>query len=266
MAIKGKKKSQQRGSQGVRRPAAAPRPAVSTARRGKTPFYKTRDGMLILGIFVLVFLGVIAWLIGSARERQNELEASRTAIRQYTDQAEAALTQADTTIREMVSLAGPIDDAIETLEEDPAKWVTELQQVQGSLAQLLPASELIEVNQLFNEALALYGAAADTFALVPEARGDLQEQIFTRAAVQRDTASAIFETAIGVLNRIRTDKDLPAAGILPPAAPPSDMELPGDGSVEVPIGGTEEDTAEDSVEDEGDPAGAGGDENTGEGE
>lgn len=197
--------------------------------------------MLIIGIFVLVGLGVIAWLIGSARERAGELEASRTAIRLYSDQVEATLTAADTTIREMATLSGPSDEAVGTIEDDAEGWTTDLQQIQTGLSQVMPPTELLEVNQLFNEAMALYGAAADTFALVPEAGAGLRDQIFTRAAVQRDTASAIYESAIGVLNRMRSERDLPAAGILPPAGPAAgSMEVPSDGSIEVPVEGSEE--------------------------
>ncbi|MGI8775470.1 MAG: hypothetical protein ACR2KQ_10785 [Actinomycetota bacterium] len=241
MAIKGKKKSQSRGSQGTRRPASAPPPTPARSRR-HTPFFKTRDGMLIIGIFVLVFLGVIAWLIGSARERSQELDAERAALEQYSDQVGALLSQANDPIREMVAVTEPSEEVRETLAEDAEGWKTDLQQVQGSLAQILPDPQVIEVNQLFNEALALYSAAADTFALVPEARGNLRDQIFTRAAVQRDTASALFETAIGVLNRMRADRDMPASGLLPPAGPPAgSMEVPAGEEIEIPVeGGAEE--------------------------
>ena len=67
MAIKGKKKSQSRGSQGQRRPAAAPRP-VYTGRR-HTPWYKTTEGRLIGGMLIAVVVGVKIWLVADA---QNE--------------------------------------------------------------------------------------------------------------------------------------------------------------------------------------------------
>jgi len=249
MAIKGKKKSQQRGSQGVRRPAGAPRPAVGSSR-GRTPFYKTRDGMLILGIFVLVFLGVIAWLVGSARERSQELEASRAGLERYSEEAEKVIGTATTPIREMVELTQLDPEVVDSLKEDSERWTTELQQVQGSLAQIFPEPQVLEVNQLFNEAFALYGAAAETFALVPDAKGELRQQIFTRASVQRDTASALFETAIAVLNRMRSDKDLPASGLLPPAGP-SVPQMEDPSNVEIPVDeleGLEEDPAGDGAE------------------
>ncbi|MDQ3957514.1 MAG: hypothetical protein M3273_04245, partial [Actinomycetota bacterium] len=61
MAIKGKKKSQSRGSQGLRRPAAAPRP-VYTGRR-HTPWYKTTEGRLIGGILAAALIGIAIWLV-----------------------------------------------------------------------------------------------------------------------------------------------------------------------------------------------------------
>ena len=73
MAIKGKKKN--RGSS-PRRPAGAPRPAVSGARR-HTPFYRTRDGLFIIAIFVAVAIGVVVWLVTDAQSKARERDERR---------------------------------------------------------------------------------------------------------------------------------------------------------------------------------------------
>ena len=78
MAIKGKKKSQSRGSQGVRRPAAAPRPTVSARR--KTSWWRTRDGLLIGGIFLVVAIGVVVWLVISAQDRAEQREQEQATL------------------------------------------------------------------------------------------------------------------------------------------------------------------------------------------
>ncbi|MFN2389188.1 MAG: hypothetical protein ABR575_06220, partial [Actinomycetota bacterium] len=60
MAIKGKKKSQSRGSQGQRRPAAAPRPTY--APRRATRWYQTPAGRLAAITLGLLLLGTVFYV------------------------------------------------------------------------------------------------------------------------------------------------------------------------------------------------------------
>ncbi|HYO61272.1 MAG TPA: hypothetical protein VEU29_05185, partial [Actinomycetota bacterium] len=95
MAIKGKKKSQQRGSQGQRRPAAAPRP-VYTGRK-HTPWYKTNEGRLIGGLLIAVILGVTIWLVADAQNKSKERTATRESLEQYVK-----------TVRSFTNALGPV--------------------------------------------------------------------------------------------------------------------------------------------------------------
>ncbi|HEU4481362.1 MAG TPA: hypothetical protein VFS18_05705, partial [Actinomycetota bacterium] len=137
MAIKGKKKS--RGSQGVRRPAAAPRPVVTGTRR-HTPWYRTRDGMLIGGIFLLVGIGVIVWLIGSAREDARELEQEQAVLEDYTTDVGGALEAAGAPASEMAAVTSDTArEDLDALAEDAEGWVTSFQEAQTRLTQVFPA-------------------------------------------------------------------------------------------------------------------------------
>ena len=214
MAIKGKKKN--RGSQGVRRPAQAPRPAY--APRARTPFYKTRDGMILLGILGLVAIGTIIWMIGSARNEAKELEDRQAQLETYDDQIQGVLQQATPVAQEMAEIqAVPADEkGLEDLASDSERWVTDLQQFQTQASQVFPAPEVEGINELFNEALTLYVSAAQTFALVPDAEGDLQAQILARAVTQRDTAAELWTSAITVLDTLRSNAEMSASGLRPP--------------------------------------------------
>lgn len=234
MAIKGKKKPQRRGAQGSRRPAAAPRPAP--AARRKTPWYRTRDGMLILGVFLVVLMGVGIWLVASARERAAATEARRDSLDRYTSQIQSALTGATTPVTEMNLAATPPRGAdVDELAGNTDGWIEALRAAQTEVVQIFPEREIEPVNQLFNEALSLYISSAQTFALLPDVRGETRQQLFSRAADQRDTATALWASAIGVLDQMRRDLDLRGSGLQAPSAPAPAPQAPEGEEVEVPV-------------------------------
>lgn len=258
MAIKGKKKN--RGSQGVRRPAEAPRPAY--APRARTPFYKTRDGMILMGILGAVAIGTIIWLIGSAQNEAKELEARQAQLETYDDQIEGVLQQATPVAQDMASVqAPPADaDAADDLAADSERWIADLQQSQTQVSQILPAPEVESINELFNEALSLYVAAAQTFALVPEAEGRLQADIHTRAVAQRDTAAAVWTSAIDVLDTLRSSAELSASGLRPPVSAsqvPDPNASPGTEVIIPPEGAEEPETGDSSGGGDGQGGGGG---------
>lgn len=246
MAIKGKKKT--RGAQGVRRPAAAPRPQISPKRR-HTPFYKTRDGIILLSIFGLVAIGTVVWLVMSAQNEAKELEAQQAALEQYTDQIGPVLQSAAATANEMTGVTEVPENAADLTEQSEG-WITDLQGAQTGLSGVVPAPEVDPVNQLFNESISLYVASAETFALVPKADEELQADLFTRATVQRDTASAVWASAIDALDEIRDLRDLGSSGLnAPQPAPPDPLEAQPGAEVTIP--------AEEPADGAEDPAGTG---------
>lgn len=267
MAIKGKKKN--RGSQGVRRPAQAPRPAY--APRARTPFYKTRDGLIMIGILAAVALGTIIWLIGSARAEAKELEDRQAQLETYDDQIAGVLQQATPVAQEMGSVSAlPADkEGFEDLAADSERWITDLQQFQTLTSQVFPAPEVESVNELFNQALSLYVASAQTFALVPDAEGDLQASIHARAVAQRDAAAGVWTSAIAVLDTLRSNAEMSASGLRPPtgatqvpdplASPGTQVTIPPEGEGDAETGDGSEGEGQGGNKDgkKGDDAGSG---------
>lgn len=225
MAIKGKKKS--RGGAPPRRPAGAPRPVV-TSGRSKTPWYRTRDGILILSIFVLVAIGVAIWLYSSAREEARQLEAKQDALQAYTEQVGPVLQSASEAAGAMTALTQlPEGEELTGIQEDVAQWQAAVQQAQVSLTSIVAPPEAEATHQLFNEAFALYGSAASTFGQVSEAKGEIVGQLFATASTQRDLATSIFESAIAGFDTLRDELDLPASRLSAPTQIGGAMSDPG---------------------------------------
>ena len=227
MAIKGKKKSQSRGSQGVRRPAAAPRP-TATARR-KTSWWRTRDGLLIGGIFLVVAIGVVVWLVVSAQDRAKQLEEEQTALEQYTAALQPTLDAITPPASEMISLtAMPAEEDLDEVVDNADQWVTDLQSAQALVQQQFAPEGAQPVNDLVAEAIGLYITAAQSFASLPDAEGDTRSLIFTSATAERDSAGRVLSGAIGALDSLRDEKDLGASGLRSPSdlPPPAPTEAP----------------------------------------
>lgn len=246
MAIKGKKRSRKRGSQGARRPAQAPRPEPVRYRK-RHAWYKTPLGIGMVAIFGLVAIGLIIWAIAEARENARELEERQEVLEEYSQQAREALAPAGETVAEMSALTFD-EEALDGLARDAEGWAQSLQETQAAVSQIFGGEEVQSVNELFNEALALYVNAANTFQRVPDIdRRGLQEQFFNQAANVRDTASALYQSAVDVLNQLRNDADLGASGIQAPSPAqagqpelPEDLELPEDGGEVIEIPGDED--------------------------
>lgn len=211
--------------------------------------------MILLGILGVVAIGTIVWLVMSAQNEAKELEAQQSVLEQYTDQVEPTLQTASATAQEMLALTA-IPETVEDLTEDSTTWVTNLQGAQTQLSQIFPAPEIDPVNQLFNEAISLYVASAETFGLVPKAEAELQQEIFTRATVQRDSASAVLASAIAALDEFRDLRDLGRSGLDAPQAPQPDP-LGAQPGAEVTIP-PPDDPAEDGAAEDGGAEGDGG--------
>ena len=220
MAIKGKKKSQSRGSQGVRRPAAAPKPTVQARR--KTSFWRTRDGLLIGGIFVVVAIGVVVWLIVSAQDRAKQLEQEQREIETYTTSVGSATQAANAPVGEMLAVTAvpETDEDLEALATDADQWITDLQTAQAAVTQQFAPELMQPTNSMFSEAIGLYITAAQTYKLVPDAEGKLRDDIFAQASAQLAAGNQVFGTAIDNLDVIRAEKDIGASGLRSPAEMP----------------------------------------------
>lgn len=217
MAIKGKKKSQTRGSQGQRRPAAAPRP-VYTGRK-HVPWYKTTEGRLIGGMVIAVIVGVSIWLIADAQNRAEQRTATRESLEEYATSVRAFATTIAPVAEEMGAV--PADPEAETLEKDSGKWSTDLTAAQGQVTVLTPPDEAALANKLFLESLNSFLAAARTYESAATADGDLRGQLLTQATQQREQAATLFTLAVEALDNELIDVGGDSSGLsIPQGNPP----------------------------------------------
>lgn len=253
MAIKGKKKSK---GGAPRRPAAAPRPQVSGVRK-HTPFYRTRDGMFIVGIFVLVAIGVVVWLVGNAQKESRELERRQTVVEQFTDQVQPTLTSINDAAEELsaVQALPATPEETDALKQDIATWKTAFQDAQIALSQIFSGPEVDPINQLFNEAMGLYGNSITLLEQLVDSDlpADQQEQIFINFSTQRGIATAMFSSAIGAFDALRAEMELGSSGLSAPAAVAPQQEMPEDivspgAEVTIPPSDESHDDSEDGTE------------------
>ena len=218
MAINGKKKAGSRGSGGARRPAQAPRP-VATARRGPTPFYRTRDGMFIIGILVIVAIGTIIWAIGSARNEAKLVEQQADVLDDYTNQIRGVLQPVNQPATEMATVPTATSaKLVKQLENRSERWRSSFSSAQEALAGVLPEDDVAAVHGLMAQAILGYTNAADTFALVPKADEELQNDLLLRGAAQNAQAGEVLANAIAVLDQLRGDVDLGPSGLRSPTS------------------------------------------------
>jgi hypothetical protein len=207
--------------------------------------------MLIGGIFLVVFIGVIVWLVVSAQDRAEQLELEQTTLDTYTDGLSPVVESVIPTATDMIELTTlPEGDALDSLAKDAKTWATDLQSAQALVQQQFAPEEAQAVNDLLTESIGLYIASAQTFELVPDAEGALRDNLFTRATDQRDAAGRVMSGAIGALDSLRNEKDLGASGLRSPAdLPPPAPSAPASPEAEVsPEAGASP----------GEPAGGGG--------
>ncbi|MDQ3914122.1 MAG: hypothetical protein M3323_02150 [Actinomycetota bacterium] len=204
MAIKGKKKSQTRGSQGQRRPAAAPRP-VYTGRK-HTPWYKKTEGRLIGGMIVAVIVGVGIWLIADAQNKSKERTQQREALEGYVTSVRAFATTIGPVAEEM-SLVSAAEPDFEALEKDAAKWTEDLTAAQAQAATLQAPDGADVANDLFLQSLASYAAAARTFESVADAGGDLRTELLAQAVEEREQAATLFGLGVDALDEALVEVD-----------------------------------------------------------
>jgi hypothetical protein len=234
VAIKGKKKSQSRGSQGQRRPAAAPRP-VYTGRK-PTPWYKTTEGRLIGGMIVAVIVGVSIWAIADAQNKSKERTERREALEGYVASVRAFATSLGPVAEEM-SLVATGEPDFEALEKDAPAWSEDLAAAQAQIATLQPPDGADVVNDLFLQSLASYSSAARTFESVADADGDLRNELLAQGNEEVDQAAMLFGLAVDALDEelIEVDGDLSNLTIPQGAPEPPLGEDPASSTIEVPL-------------------------------
>jgi hypothetical protein len=218
MALKGKKKSQSRGSQGRRRPAAAPRPAL--APRAPRRWYRTTTGRAVAAIVAVALVGGIVAAIIGARSGAGDLERRQGSLRNFTGEVRVVL-------QELRTAAGAMSEApvtpegadLDELRENARLWARTIQSAQGRLVSIAPARGTAVAQRLFAQSAQLYASAATTYGLVDRAGAAVSDDLLRRAAEQRDQASGIWQTATELLDAERRAADLGPSALSPPSVP-----------------------------------------------
>src|SRR5918999_413249 len=184
MALKGKKKSQSRGSQGRRRPAAAPRPAL--APRAPRRWYRTTSGRAVAAIVAVALVGGIVAAIIGARSGAGDLQRRQGSLRTFTGEVRVVL-------QELRVAAGAMSEApvtaeggeLDELRASTRGWARTIQSAQGRLVSIAPARGTELAQRLFAQSTQLYGSAATTYGLVDRAGAALSDDLLRRAAERR---------------------------------------------------------------------------------
>ena len=249
MAIKGKKKSQKRGSQGARRPAAPPRPAV--ARKNTLPWYKNPRVIAALGTLAIILIGVLVWQISSNADEAKKLERQQEALDDYTDQMRGIVQNLRAPAQSMAAAPPTIEDeaAAEQLATDAEGWAKDFETALADIGKIVPSDQgsITHAHNLYNQAIQIYLTAAQALQLAADTEGDAQQQALSLSSTQRAEATAVWTEATAILDEDRsaaeldpsgvTAPDTPAAGGAPGTAPgeippgeiPTDIPLPEDG-------------------------------------
>lgn len=216
MAIKGKKKSQSRGSQARRRPAAAPR---AIAVRQRTPWYRTPQGRAAIVVFLLIVIGVVTGLILHAKSNSSKLADRQDVVERYTGSVRSLLQTMTPAGSEMATAATDPNDAasILALKKSAKGWKDTLNQASDEAGTLRPPTSAATADSLFQQSVALYLSAAQLYALVPDANDATRPQLLANATTVRDQANQLWANAISTLDDLRSRLKMAPSGLRSPA-------------------------------------------------
>lgn len=225
MAIKGKKKSQARGSHARRRPAAAPRPTVPA--RQAVPWYRTPRGQLIALVVGVLVLSLAVWAIAAWRSNAADLDSEREQLSGFTSEMRAALQLVKQPASEMSEAPTRSKGDVGSLDKDSSAWLAALTSAQQQL-QVPRSGAVDDIGAVYAQAVNGYAGAARSYQLATEVDPALADQALARAGEQRDQAAALWTVATELLDAERAEVGLG----------PSRITAPAEGSSTIPAGGT----------------------------
>lgn len=221
MAIKGKKKQQSRGSQARRRPAMAPRAPYTQSAH--VPWYRTAGGRVAAAILVVVLIAAVGGSIAVINSNNNADEGKRQAVQDYTDRVRNTLTALTQPASAMAAFPpNPTEQDLEQLPDAVDQWREGFRNAQSGSGDLKPPADLRNINVLFIESIIEYDSAADAYRAVTRIRGDsrqdriLRELTLRNAGEDRTRATAIWTTAVALLDEEREELGLDASQMTNP--------------------------------------------------
>ncbi len=193
---------------------------------------------MIAGIVAAVLVGVIIWAVADAQKEAEELAGRQDALEGFTSELRAVLQTVSPPADEMAAVPPTSQEAdLKTVATDAREWQQTFTAAQTDAAAIIPPDGAEVAHRLVSQSLSIYSQAAETYALVPTADKSLQDSLLRSAAAQRDHASALFGTAIEVLDDERIEADMGVAQLEAPGireiptqpAPQTEVEIPSGG-------------------------------------
>jgi hypothetical protein len=217
MAIKGKKKSQTRGSQTRRRPATAPR--VVTTRQAHVPWYQTSGGRVVAAIVIVLLLAGIGIAIAQVNASGNRRERRQEALDDYTGEIRDIALAANPAAAQMQQLLGkpPGDDEqqLKDLRKQAEGWVGTFTGARPG-PKLRAPKGLPSLSGLFGRSIDAYASAATTYQLAAKAPEEDRAGLLTLAGQQQQIAAGVWVSAVDVLDQERLEAGMRASGIEAP--------------------------------------------------
>ena len=213
MALKGKKKSRDRGSQARRRPAAAPRPSYGA--REKVRWYQTTQGLVIAFLVAATAIIFVWWWVADSRSDAEALETTQEQLQTFTTDLRTIVQNLTPLTTEIASASTLEDD--ELLEKTKA-WKNQLADVQTTLGQVVPPSDMPALTGLVSQSMVLYGESIDLYQLVPDLEGDARDQISAKASGSFQAANNLFSIMIQLVDGERAESELQPSGLTAPGA------------------------------------------------
>ncbi|MEA2485382.1 MAG: hypothetical protein QOD46_493 [Actinomycetota bacterium] len=226
MAVKGKKKSQSRGSQGRRRPAPAPR--VAYAARPRPPWYRTTAGRVIAALALVIAVVAIFAIVqsggdsGNLTQRQNALDQYTGSMRGLLQSITPAATEENAVPNKLSPKQG------KSVKTHSVTWLAELAAAQRSAGNVTaPTPTTQSATLLFAESVQLYEQAATIFGLAPDTSDSVQGKLLASAGNLRNQATSLWQQGVNLLDQSRTQAKmapsqlrLPTSGAVAPSTPP----------------------------------------------
>jgi hypothetical protein len=224
MAIKGKKKSQSRGSQARRRPAAAPR-AMGPGRK-RAPWYKTPQGRAGLVALLLVVIAVITGLVLKAKSSSEELADRQAVLERYTGSVRAVLQSLTPPASDMLTTPTDAGD-FEGLARMPRRaeeWEDQVNDAIDQLVTLQPPPSATLVQAFLEQSSQLYLTTARLWEIMADQPDETRGELLAEASTLRDQANTLWVNATAILDEVRGDLDMDPSGLRSPASSPANSQ------------------------------------------
>jgi hypothetical protein len=180
-------------------------------------------------LLAIVVIAVVVVAV-RARDEARQLEERQDGLRSYTEQLREVRQSVQETAGAMSAvLPSPEAAEVEALAENVEGWSEALGEAEAQLAPVPTPPGTEAAHRTFIQAISAFRTAAQTYALVPEVRGEARAEVMARAAEMRDLAASMWQSGVEALDRERFDAELDASRLdLPPpqAFPPPEIEEP----------------------------------------